>query len=143
MSIESAIEDNTAALVALRKALVAGLTPAATSPTPASGVSDVKKTEPKKVDKKAAEAKPAQPATTTGATPAANGPSLKLVTDTVLDFAAENGAQAKEILKSFGVSRITELKPATYPDILAAVAKAKEKIAAELLTGNDDVDSLV
>jgi hypothetical protein len=131
MSLEQALADNTAAVQALTKVLNG-----ATVTQPAAGKAEGKKA--------AKEAKPAEPVKTesgTGQTSA--GPSLKFVTDTVLDFAAENSAKAKEILKNFNVSRITELKAPQYPAVLEAVTKAKAAIAAELLSGNDDVDSLV
>lgn len=130
MSLEQALADNTAAIKDLTS-IIRGASVAA---------------EPAKTKgKKATESK--QPDGSVSGTPGAAakgpetnaaGPSLKLVTDTVLDFAAENSAKAKEILKSFGVSRITELKPAVYPDVLKAVEAAKAAIAAELLAGNDD-----
>jgi hypothetical protein len=137
MSIEQALADNTAALQALTKVLAgASVKTTIANTNKAEGTKASSKKAEKTVEKPAETAKPAAAAATTG-------PSLKLVTDTVLDFAAENSAKAKEILKSFGVSRITELKPAQYDAVLAAVTKAKEAIAAELLTGNDDADSLV
>lgn len=127
MSLEQALADNTAAIKDLtsiiRGASVAAPATTAAEPAKTKGVKKVSETKPTEA---------------VAATPAATGPSLKAVTDTVLDFAAENSAKAKEILKSFGVSRITELKPAVYPDVLKAVEAAKAAIAAELLAGNDD-----
>lgn len=131
MSLEQALADNTAAIKDLtsiiRGASVAAPATTAAEPTKTKGVKKVSETKPTVT----------APAAYTQAS-ADNGPSLKLVTDTVLDFAAENSAKAKEILKSFSVSRITELKPAVYTDVLKAVEAAKAAIAAELLAGNDD-----
>jgi hypothetical protein len=131
MSLEQALVDNTAALKAFM-ATFAGASISADKP--AAG----KKTKAEKTETPAGTVA-TNPVTTTVVT----GPSLKLVTDTVLDFAATEGKTAKEILKSFGVSRITELKAETYPKVLEAVAAAKAKIAADLLAGNDDPESLV
>lgn len=141
MSLEQALADNTAAITALTAVLRgASVTTAAAQPAVQKPGNDP---VPKEEGKKKKAEKVVAPVTPVATTTTAAGPSLKLVTDTVLDFAAENGAKAKDILKSFGVSRITELKPAVYPDVLKAVEAAKAAIAAELLTGNDDVDSLV
>jgi hypothetical protein len=129
MSLEQVLADNTAAVKDLtsiiRGAFVATPATAATEPTKTKGAKKPAATE--------------QPSEAAKAAPAvATGPSLNLVTDTVLDFAAENSAKAKEILKSFKATRITELKPEVYPDVLKAVEAAKAAIAAELLAGNDD-----
>jgi hypothetical protein len=139
MSIEKAIEDNTAALVALTKVLTAGLSAPATgkkpkaekpaetnSPTVTTGITGVAATQ--------------QP---TAAPAAPKGPTLKQVTDLVLDFAATENAKAKAILKEFGVQKIPQLKPEQFDAVIAAVQKAKDEIAAEIANGNDDDTSLV
>lgn len=136
MSLEQALAANTAAVELLTKVL-AGASVTIPSPqgavTPASGDKEGgKKTKPK------ADPKTDAPKTEPATTPAVTGPSLKLVTDTVLEFAATESVAAKAILKSFGVSRITELKAEVYTKVLDAVAAAKVKIAEELATGNDD-----
>lgn len=137
MSLEQALAANTAAVELLTKVL-AGASVTIPSPqgavTPASGDKEGgKKTKPKADPK--TDATKTEPAATPVVT---GGPSLKLVTDTVLEFAATESVAAKAILKSFGVSRITELKAEVYTKVLDAVAAAKVKIAEELATGNDD-----
>lgn len=131
MSLEQALTDNTAAV----KALTAIIQGASVSPAtePAKKAPKAKASETKET---AATGTTSEPSNKGSA--AATGPSLKAVTDAVLDFAATESGKAKEILKSFGVSRITELKADVYPKVLAAVEAAKAAIAAELAAGNDD-----
>lgn len=137
MSLEQTIAENTASLDLLKvavKELTKLFSAAANSKAPEQTPEPAKtKTTKPKADPKT-DAPKTEPATT----PAVTGPSLKLVTDTVLEFAATESVAAKAILKSFGVSRITELKAEMYPKVLDAVAAAKVKIAEELATGNDD-----
>ncbi len=119
MSLEQALQENTAAMIALTAAYLAinqASTSSAEVKTPAK--TEVKKTDAKKTEP--AKEAPLENPELAGEDVAKTEVTYEQVRAAVLDVAKKKSrTEAEAVLSRFGVDQISKIKPESYADVLA------------------------